>query len=220
MRKQGAAVFVIAMVPVMAAAQQFLTDTGSARGPNTRFEVVAIKPIKDANSPMRIMITPGGLESSDPVGVILRQALQKPDYQMVGASGWINTERYSIRAKPPAGTPPTAMSVMMLNMLKDRFQLVTHLETREQAIFHLVLARNDGRLGPNLKLTSAECQATHREKAGGARRGDPPAPFSPPSDPNGPHRAAPAATLLAFSPSAVAALPSSSRRCRTSRAVR
>ena len=183
--------------------------------PDTRFEVVSIKPINDANTPMRTMTTPAGFESSLPVGGILRQALQKPDYQMVGAPGWINTERYSIRAKPPAGVPITAMSVMMLNMLKDRFQLVTHLETREQAIFHLVLARNDARLGPNLKPTSAECQATmaNRQEAGRPasavrRRSSIPA-----------TRAALAATLPAFSPSAVVPWPSSSRHYRTSPAV-
>ena len=186
MRKQSAAVFVIAMLPVMAVAQQFMPTSGAPVDPNTRFEVVSIKPINDANTPMRTMITPAGFESSNPVGGILRQALQKPDYQMAGAPGWINTERYSIRAKPPAGAPITAMSVMMLNMLKDRFQLVTHLETREQAIFHLVLTRNDGRLGPNLKPTSAECQATLAERQAAAKRGDPPASFPPPSDPNGP----------------------------------
>jgi uncharacterized protein (TIGR03435 family) len=42
---------------------------------------------------------------------------------------------------------------MLLNLLKDRFQLATHVETREQPIFHLVVARADGRLGPNLKAT-------------------------------------------------------------------
>ena len=186
MRKQNAAVVLIALGPVMAAAQQFMPTSGAPVDPDTRFEVVSIKPINDASTPMRTMTTPAGFESANPVGGILRQALQKPDYQMVGAPGWINTDRYSIRAKPPAGVPITAMSVMMLNMLKDRFQLVSHLETREQAIFHLVLARNDGRLGPNLKPTSAECQATLAERQAAAKRGDPPAPFPPPSDPNGP----------------------------------
>ena len=98
MRQQSAAVFVIALVPVLAAAQQFLAAPGAPVDPNTRFEVVAIKPIEDSSIPMRIMMTPGGLESSVPVGVLLRQALQKPDYQMVGAPGWVDTERYSIRA--------------------------------------------------------------------------------------------------------------------------
>ena len=43
MRTHGAAVFVIATVPVLAAAQQFLPNFGPAVDPNTRFEVVAIK---------------------------------------------------------------------------------------------------------------------------------------------------------------------------------
>jgi bla regulator protein blaR1 len=170
--EHSAAAFVIAMVPVLAAAQQFSTAAGAPVDPNTRFEVVAIKPIEDAGSPMLIRMMPSGFESAVPVGVLLRQALQKPDYQMVGAPAWINTERYSIRAKPPAGTPPTAMSVMILNLLKDRFQLATHLETREQPIFHLVMARSDGRLGPNLKPSSAECQAIAAARQAAAKLPD------------------------------------------------
>ena len=176
---QIAAVFMIAIVPAIAAAQQFLSaPPGAPVDPNIRFEVVAIRPIEDATSPMRIMFTPSGLESSMPVGTLLRQALQKPDYQMVGAPGWINTERYSIRAKPPAGVPITAMPVMLLNLLKDRFQLATHLETREQPIFHLVMARSDGRLGPDLKPTPAECQAAIAERQAAMKSGAPPS-FNP-----------------------------------------
>ena len=184
MGKQSAAACAIAMVPLMAAAQQFLPASGTPVDPETRFEVVAIRPIEDANSPMLIRMTPGGLEADVPVGVILRQALQKPDYQMVGAPGWIDRERYSIRARSPQGTAPAAMSVMMLNLLKDRFQLATHLETREQAIFHLVLARSDGRLGPSLKPSSAKCQATLAERQAAVTRGDPPVPL--PGMPGGP----------------------------------
>jgi uncharacterized protein (TIGR03435 family) len=122
---------------------------------------------------------PGGqFESNLPIGLLLRQALQKPDYQMVGAPGWVNTERYSIRAKQPAGVPIAAMPVMLLNLLKDRFQLATHLDTREQPIFHLVLARSDGRLGPDLKPTPAECQAAIAERQAAMKSGAPPS-FNP-----------------------------------------
>src|SRR5688572_4600234 len=186
MRKQSTAAFVMAMIPFQATAQQFLTAPGTPVDPDTRFEVVAIKPIEDASSSMMIRMTPGGLDASVPVGVLLRQALQKPDYQMVGAPGWINTERYSIRATVPKGVSPAAMSVMMLNLLKDRFQLATHLDTREQPIFHLVMARSDGRLGPALTPTSAECRATIEERQAAAKRGGPPAPLPPLPDPNGP----------------------------------
>ena len=42
-------------------------------------------------------MTPGRFESSRlPLGLLLRQALQKADYQIVGMPGWIDTERYSI----------------------------------------------------------------------------------------------------------------------------
>ena len=188
MRIQSA-VLVIAMAPVVAAAQQFLPAApGAPVDPNTRFEVVAIRPVEDASGPVLIRMTPGRLESSVPVGILVRQALQKPDYQIVGAPGWIITERYSIRATAPEGLPPAALTVMLLNLLKDRFQMVTHLETREQPIFNLVIARTDGRLGPDLKPTPAECQATIAQriadaKAAAGRGGPPPLPQF---DPNGP----------------------------------
>jgi len=110
MRIHDAVVFVIAMIPVVAAAQV-------------------------------------------PLGLLLRQALQKSDYQIVGLPRWTDTERYSIRTMAPESIPPTANTTMLLNLLKDRFQLVTHPETRELPIFNLVMARADGRLGPDLKAT-------------------------------------------------------------------
>jgi uncharacterized protein (TIGR03435 family) len=203
MRQFSAAAFAIAMVPAMAAAQQFLAGAGSPVDPNARFEAAAIKPIKDASTPMLIRMA-GGLDSSVPVGILLRQALQKPDYLMVGAPGWINTERYSVRATVPADTPPGATSVMLLNLLKDRFQLATHLETRDLPLSHLVLARSDGRLGPNLTPTPPACQATIANRQEAVKRGAPPT-----FDPN--DRAALAVALLASSAGAAAPLPSSSR---------
>jgi len=190
MRLQSAAVLVIAIVPVVAAAQQFLPNFGPPVDPNTRFEVAAIKAFDEASSGQVLMrMTPAKFESSVPVGALLRQALQKPDYQIVGAPGWMDTQRYSITAKPPEGAPPTAISVLLVNLLKDRFQLATHLETREQPIYHLVLARADGRLGPDLKATSAECQATLAERIAAATasagRGAPP-PLPPMPGPNDP----------------------------------
>ena len=68
------------------------------------------------------------------------------------------------------------------NLLKDRFKLVTHTETREMPVYNLVLARNDGRLGPALKESSAECQAAmkallrgrpHAGRPAGAAGGSP-----------------------------------------------
>jgi uncharacterized protein (TIGR03435 family) len=159
--------------------------------PNTRFEVVSIKAF-DSNAASQVLMRmlPGGqFESSLPLGLLLRQALQKPDYQMVGLPGWVDTERYTIRAKAPDGVQVTATAVLLVNLLKDRFQLATHLETRELPIFNLVVARPDGRLGPDLKVTPAECRAAIDERIAAvkaaAARGVPP-PLPPLGDPNGP----------------------------------
>src|SRR4051812_48857122 len=98
MRVQNAAVLAIAMIPVMAAAQQFLPNFGAPVDPDTRFEVVAIRPFNDGGGGVLMRMLPGRFESSAPVGLLIRQALQKPDYQIVGAPGWADTERYSIVA--------------------------------------------------------------------------------------------------------------------------
>jgi uncharacterized protein (TIGR03435 family) len=46
---------------------------------------------------------------------------------------------------------------MLKNLLRDRFALKAHIETREADVHVLVLARSDGQLGPQLNRTSAEC---------------------------------------------------------------
>jgi|SoiMethySBSTD1v2_1073268.scaffolds.fasta_scaffold04013_2 bla regulator protein blaR1 len=191
MQIQGAAVFAIVLVPVLAAAQQFLpAPPGAAVDPNTRFEVVSIK-AGEAGGPVATRSTPGRFETTNmPLGFLLRQALQRSDYQIAGLAGWIDSERYSIRATAPESIPPTANTTMLLNLLKDRFQLVTHPEIRELPIFNLVIARADGRLGPALKATAAECQAVIAERntalTKAAAGGGAPPPFPPLGDPNGP----------------------------------
>jgi len=113
MRVQSAAVVAIAIVPMMAAAQQFLPNFGPPVDPNTRFEVVAITAFDGGSGQVLMRMTPGRFDSTVPVGTLLRQALQKPDYQIVSAPGWVDSERYSIVAKAPEGVPPAAISVRL-----------------------------------------------------------------------------------------------------------
>ena len=45
----------------------------------------------------------------------------------------------------------------MRTLLADRFKLVAHVETREQPIYAMVMARADRRRGPQLHSSSMEC---------------------------------------------------------------
>jgi uncharacterized protein (TIGR03435 family) len=109
-----------------------------------------------------------------PLRLVVGQGLGAPLDRIFGWPDWIDTERYTIAAKMPDGPPPPARAlfVMIENLLKDRFNLVTHRETREMPIYNLVVARSD-RPGPGLKESSRECRAELTERLEAARRGAP-----------------------------------------------
>ena len=151
--------------------------------PTAQFEAASLKAF-DASASGAIMmrIQPGRVEASGvPARLLLRQALRVQDYQIIGAPDWTNNDRYSLIAKAPDGASPANTPAMILNLLKDRFKLSVHTETRELPIFNLVLARPDGKLGPNLKPSAPECQADIQ-----ARRGGPPPGGGRPAGPGGP----------------------------------
>lgn len=90
------------------------------------------------------------------VGTLLRIAYRIQPYQLVGAPGWIGTKRYDIAAKAD-DNPAPSQQVLLRALLKDRFGLVVHNETREMPVFALVVAKRDGKLGPQLTKSSFDC---------------------------------------------------------------
>lgn len=127
---------------------------------NLRFEVASVKRPDPTRDVVVMRSSPGRFEALNvSVRMLLRQAFGVPDDRVIGAPGWIVSERYTVVAKAPDAVPSGATPVMLANLLRDRFKLATHSETRQLPVFHLVLARRDRRLGPKLKASSAECQA-------------------------------------------------------------
>jgi len=64
---------------------------------------------------------------------------------------------------------------MLRGLLADRFKLKVHNETREMPISALVVARSDGRLGPDMKPSNSDCSHAdqmNRDRAEAIRRGD------------------------------------------------
>jgi uncharacterized protein (TIGR03435 family) len=92
---------------------------------------------------------------------------------MVGGPSWFATDRFDIVAKAADNAMPADMIEMVKALMTDRFKLKFHLETRELPIYELVVARADGKLGPQLKPSTVDCSAAMR----GA---PPPAPATPP----------------------------------------
>jgi uncharacterized protein (TIGR03435 family) len=173
----------IATIPRISAQSSPATPSPAgvgATGPT--FEVVSVKPNKSGDQRVMIQMPPNGRYTATNVAVrmLLRQAFDVQDFQIVGGPNWLATDRFDIVAKPPDGsTGPEQIRPMMRALLGDRFKLVAHNETREMPIFSLVVARADGKLGPKLSDAKVDCEA----RFAAARRGGPPSAFPAPGQP-------------------------------------
>jgi uncharacterized protein (TIGR03435 family) len=122
--------------------------------------VASIKPNKAAEARSLSEYSPGGRFAATAITVasMLRIAYRTADYRIVGAPAWFSTDRYDIAAKVD-DNPPPSVQVFLRTLLADRFHVVVRTQTRELPIFALVVARNDGRLGPQLVKTDFDCAA-------------------------------------------------------------
>jgi uncharacterized protein (TIGR03435 family) len=116
---------------------------------------------------------------------MIRNAYGVQSFEIVGGPAWLAVDRYDIVAKAPENAQPEQIRQMVRTLMADRFKLVLHRETRELPIYALVLARPDGRLGPQLKPSSTNCEEVARTLNSAGRGGAaPPAP--PPQSGNRP----------------------------------
>jgi uncharacterized protein (TIGR03435 family) len=141
------------------------------------FEVASVKPNKSGGSGGGISRLPGGRFNANNylVSRLIALAYQVEDFQMDGGPAWIRSDRFDIIAKAekdspigPIFGPPDQITLMVRALLADRFKLVVHTETREMPIYALVLARGDGRLGPQFRPTQCG-DAPPAAQAAGAR---------------------------------------------------
>jgi uncharacterized protein (TIGR03435 family) len=122
--------------------------------------LASVKPNNSSDARMFSEYYPGGRLSATAVTVrdLLRIAYRIQPWQLVGAPAWFSAKRYDIAAKVE-DNPPPSQQVLLRALLADRFKLATHNETRELPVFALVLARNDGKPGPQLHKSDFDCAA-------------------------------------------------------------
>lgn len=87
-----------------------------------------------------------------PARILIRQVygLMFEDYRLVGAPAWTADERFDVIATLREQATHSQMPMTPRALLADRFQFVAHTEMRDAPADALVLARKDGRLGPQL----------------------------------------------------------------------
>jgi len=123
--------------------------TDAAPGPAPAYEVSSVKPNKSGDGRMMINQTPDGVSYSNvALLMVLRETFGVEDSRIVGAPGWVRTDKFDIEAKVDAADAPKLEKVpyeergkMLLPVLVDRFGLKFHHETREMPTYALVVAK-------------------------------------------------------------------------------
>jgi bla regulator protein blaR1 len=162
------------------------------------FEVASVKPNKSRDGERGLDLAPGGRFTATYATLrdLITLAYQLPnghlrhDSQIVGGPRWINSDRFDIVAKADPGRagvvanrPAGAVRpgdvdaidqfrLTLRKLLGDRFQLTVHHEMRQLPVYALVVARRDGKLGPELHKVDVDCAAQYEN----GRRPSPPGP--------------------------------------------
>ncbi len=124
------------------------------------FEVASVKPSTPGWEKGGVYFGParGGPGTPDPgqitwsyptLKTLLMTAYDVKAYQINGPA-WLDTERYDIVAKVPAGATKQQVNVMWQNLLAERFGVKLHHEPKEFQVEELVIAKG----GPKLKKSA------------------------------------------------------------------
>ena len=149
--------------------------TCSAQPPSAArqaFEVATIKPNKSGSRGTMISPRPGGrfVARNSSLESLIAFAYQIDNFQFSGAPDWLDSERYDIEAKASEELTSASIRPMLQALLEDRLQLKFHHETKEEAVYALLV----GKIGK--PLDAGECSTPPGTRPPPPKPGEPPPP--------------------------------------------
>jgi len=118
------------------------------------FEVASVKPVPPGTEFGGMKGGPGSSSpgqiaySAATLRAVLCKAYAVERYQIV-APPWLDQERFDIVAKIPPNTTKEQFSLMLRNLLAERFKLVLHSEPQPYPVYALVVAKSGLKLKPS-----------------------------------------------------------------------
>ena len=146
-----------------------------------RYDVATIKPTSASDGRRMFLFTPDGISLTGvPIQMLLTEAFHVEDDHIIGAPGWVKSNRYDVQAKV---SPEDAAKLdklkfderrsMLVPLLVERFNLKYHHETREMTSYALVVAKG----GPKMKASEVQPPPPDAKPPdANAKSGDPSAP--------------------------------------------
>ena len=109
-----------------------------------RFDVVSIKPNTSGSAASSLRPDANGVTGIN-VSLLrlMRVAYQVPEFQIVDAPGWFESERFDLQARAEGTVSIAQLQQMVRGMLTDRFGLRVRAERRALSGYELRLERSD-----------------------------------------------------------------------------
>jgi bla regulator protein blaR1 len=123
------------------------------------FDVTSVKPNNSGSGQIGLLSAPaGGWRATNvTLGMLIRISSQLQDDQIIGGPKWLFSDRFDVLGSGTAPGRDGTLVAKLQTLLADRFSLVTHSEKRELPMYKLSLVRRDGKVGPKMQLSTADC---------------------------------------------------------------
>jgi uncharacterized protein (TIGR03435 family) len=127
--------------------------------PLPRFDVASVKQDTSGEQPSNNwQASPGRVNyQNTQILQLIRAAFGDFSLRAEGYPEWTVFERYDVEVRFPPDTPGPISNQMLRQLLIDRFKMEARLETRQVAVYELVMARADRVTGPQLKPADSAC---------------------------------------------------------------
>jgi uncharacterized protein (TIGR03435 family) len=129
------------------------------------FEAASVKPGQPplGSGQITTMWMRGGPGSADPTRIdyhnaslnnLMARAYGVADYQLSGPD-WFRMEKYDIVAKVAPGTAEEQFNQMLASLLRERFKLQFHRETKDMPLYSLTVGKGGPKLHPHVDTPAA-----------------------------------------------------------------
>jgi uncharacterized protein (TIGR03435 family) len=110
-----------------------------------RFEVAAVKSVDPNSGAPGSNVMRGGPGTDDPARITfssvtmkrLLMAAYRVDEEQISGPDWLDSQRYAVTAKVPAGSTKEQLLIMLQGLLAERFHLTLHQEMKEFPAYEL-----------------------------------------------------------------------------------
>jgi len=124
------------------------------------FEFASVKPNTSGDMRTTLQAAPGGRFTATnlPLRSLVLYAWRRQMFEVTGGPEWFASDRFDVVAQADQSTATNdEIRSMLRTLLTERFKLRVHEETRQGPVYELMLARSDGKLGPQLHKSAANC---------------------------------------------------------------